>query len=188
MSKAVLRSGMMCPVSVTGNPGIFMSHACVNLTFLPFGRLTVRGFVANRLFATSTPSITKMEVAPISAMAWFGVMVIALRYCDFGMPYMVLANAANNVGSCCGFWRLLVAKFDMTTITSSSSAMETTLLFSVGFRNKAETKLLHLCAISAPHHQNCPGCFGSLVLCIPLVHGTYPWLIHCCALPRVNPT
>jgi hypothetical protein len=187
MSKAVLRSRRMCPVSVTGNPGIFMSHACVDLTFLPSGRLTMRGFVATRLYATSTPSITKMEVAPISAMAWFGAMVIALICCGFGMPYMVLA-AATNVGSRCGFWRLLVAEFDMTTITSSSFATETTVMFSVGFRNEAETKLLHLCAISTPHRQNCHCCFGSLVLCISLVHGAYPWLIHCCAFPRVNPT
>ncbi len=168
MSEAVLRSRMMCPVSVTGNPGILMSHACVDLTFLPSGRLTVRGFVATRLFATSTPSVTKMDVTPVSATAWFGAMVIVLIYC--------------------GFWRLLVAKLDMTTITSSWSATETTFMFSVGFRNKAETKLLHLCAISTPHRQNCPGCLGSLVLCIPLVHCTYPWLIHCCAFLRVNPT
>jgi hypothetical protein len=188
MSEAFLRSGTMCPVSVMGNPGILMSHACVNLTFLPSGWLTVRGFVANRLFATSTPSITKMEVAPVSAMAWFGAMVIALIYCSFGMPYMVLATAAINVGSRCGFWWLLVAKFDMTTVTSSSSATETTFMFSVEFRNKAETKLLHLCAVSTPHRQNCPSCFGSLVLCIPLVHVAYPWLIHCCAFPPVNPT
>jgi hypothetical protein len=188
MSKAVLRSGMMCPVSVMGNLGIFMLHACVDLTFLPSRRLTVRGFIANCLFATSTPSISKMEVAPISATAWFGAMVIALIYCGFEMPYMVLATTATNVGSCCGFWQLLVAKFNMATITSSSSATETTFLFSVGFRNKAETKLLHLCAISAPHRQNCPNCFGSLVLCIPLVHGAYPWLFHSCAFLRVNPT
>jgi hypothetical protein len=188
MSKAVLRSRMMCPVSVTGNPGIFMLHACVDLTFLPSRRLTVRGFVANRLFATSTPSIAKMEVAPVSAMGWFGAFVIALIYCGFGMPYMVLATAVTNVGSHCGFWRLLVAKFDMTTVTSSSSATETTFMFSVGFRNKAETKLLHVCAISTLHHQNCPGCFGSLVLCISLVHGAYLWLIHCCTFLRVNPT
>jgi hypothetical protein len=188
MSKAVLRSGMMCPVSVTGNPGIFMLHACIDLNFLPFGRLTVRGFVADYLFATSTQSITKMEVAPVSATAWFGAMVIALIHCSFGMPYMVLATAATNVGSCCGFWRLLVAKFDMTSIMSSWSAMETTFMFSVGFRNEAETKLLHLCAISTPHRQNCPCCLDSLVLCIPLVHGAYPWLIHCCTFLRVNPT
>jgi hypothetical protein len=151
MSKAVLMSGMMCPVSVMGNLGIFMLHACVDLTFLPSGRLTVRGFVANHLLATSTPSITKMEVAPVSAMAWFGAMVIALIYFGFGMPYMVLATAETNVGSRCDFWQLMVAKFNMTTVTSSWSAMETIFMFSVGFRTKAETKLLHLCAISTPH-------------------------------------
>ncbi len=150
--------------------------------------LTVRGFVANCLFSMSTPSITKMDVAPVSATARFVAMVIVLRYCSFGLPYKVLANAANNFGCCCVFWRLLVAKFDTTTITSSLSVTVTMLMTSVGSRKEAETKLLHLCAISAPHHQKCPGCFGSLVLFIPLVHGAYPWLIHCCAFPHVNPT
>jgi hypothetical protein len=130
----------------------------------------------------------KMDIAPISAMARFVAMVIALRYCGFGLPYKVLAIAANDVGCCCVFWRLLVVKFDMTTITSSSSATVTTLMTSVGSGKEAETKLLHLCAISAPHHQKCPGCFGSLVLCIPLVHSAYPWLIHCSAFLHVNPT
>jgi hypothetical protein len=165
-----------------------MSHTCVNLTFLPSGRLTVRGFVANRLFSTSTPSITKMDVAPVSATARFVAIVIALRYCGFGLPYIVLANAAKVSGCCCDFLRLLVAKFDMSTVSSSSSVAVTTLMISVGSGKEAETKLLHLCAISAPHRQNCPGCFGSLVLCIPLVHGAYPWLIHRCAFLRVNPT
>jgi hypothetical protein len=188
ISKAIFRSRMMCPMSVMGNPGICMLHTCVDLIFLPSGRLTVRGFVANCLFSTSTPSITKMDVAPISATARFVAMVIALRYCGFGLPYKVLANAANDVGYCCVFWWLLVAKFDVTTITSSLSATVTTLMTSVGSRKGAETKLLHLCAISAPHCQKCPGCFGSLVLCIPLMHSAYPWLIHCCAFLRVNPT
>ena len=113
-----------------------MSHACIDLTFLPSGRLMVRGFVATCLFATSTPSITKMDVAPVSATVWFGTMVIALIYC--------------------GFWRLLVAKFDMTTITSSWSATETTFMFSMGFRTEAETKLLHLCAVNAPRPRPPP--------------------------------
>ncbi len=69
MSKAVFSAGMMCPVSVVGYPGIVMLHTCVNFTFLPSGRFTVRGFDATRLFTTSTPSITKMDVAPVSAMA-----------------------------------------------------------------------------------------------------------------------
>ncbi len=69
MSKAVFSAGMMCPVSVPGNPGIVMLHTCINFTFLPSGRFTVRGFVAMHLFTTSTPSITKMDVAPVSATA-----------------------------------------------------------------------------------------------------------------------
>ncbi len=138
ISEAVFRSGMMCPVSVTGNPGILMSHACADLTFLPSGRLTVRGFVATRLFATSTPSITKMDVAPVSAMAWFGAMVIALMQFCRGLPYKGLATGVTGVGGWCGGWRFLFAKFDITTITSSSPLSEATLGFSVGFRNEAE--------------------------------------------------
>ncbi len=69
MSKAVFSAGMMCPVSVVGNPGIVMSHTCVDFTFLPSGRFTVRDFDATRLFTTSTPSITKMDIAPVSATA-----------------------------------------------------------------------------------------------------------------------
>ena len=149
----------MCPVSVTGNPGIVMLHACVDLTFLPSGRLTVRGFVATCLFATSTPSITKMDVAPVSATAWFGAMVIALMCDGRWVPYMVLATSTGG-GVCCGGWFLL-DKFDITIVMSSLPLTEPTLRILVGFRNKAETKFLHLCAISAPHHQSCTGCFGS---------------------------
>ncbi len=68
ISEAVFSAGMMCPVSVPGNPGIVMLHTCIDFTFLPSGRFTVRGFVAVCLFTTSTPSITKMDVAPVSAM------------------------------------------------------------------------------------------------------------------------
>ncbi len=74
-----------------------MLHTCVDLIFLPSGRLTVNGFVANCLFSTSTPSITKMDVAPMSATARFVAIVIALRYCGFGLPCKVLANATNDV-------------------------------------------------------------------------------------------
>ena len=68
MSEVVFSAGMMCPVSVPGNPGIVMLHTCIDLTFLPSGRFTVRGFVVTHLFTTSTPSITKMDVALVSAM------------------------------------------------------------------------------------------------------------------------
>ncbi len=110
---------MIWPVKITGNPGIFMSHTCVDLIFLPSERLTVSGFFANLLFSTSTPSITKMDVALVSATARFIAIVIALRYC-------------NDVGCDCSFWLLLVAKFDVTVVTLSSSMVLITLITSVG--------------------------------------------------------
>ncbi len=132
ISNAKFRSRMMHPVRVIANPGIFMSHTCVDLIFLPSGRLTVSSFVANRLLSMSTPSIIKMDVAPVSATARFVAMVIAFRYCGFGLPYKILANAANNVGCGSSFWLLLVANFDMTTVALSLSAMVTMLITSVG--------------------------------------------------------
>jgi hypothetical protein len=132
ISDAIFRSGMMCPVRVIGNPGIFMSHTCVDLIFLPSGRLTVSGFVANHLFSTSTLSITKMDVAPVSATARFVAMVIMSRYCGFRLPYKILANAAKDVGCGGSFWLLLVAKFEVTTVALSSSVTMTMLITSVG--------------------------------------------------------
>ncbi len=134
ISKATFRSGMMCPKRVIGNQGIFLSHTCVDLISLPSGRLTVSGFVANCLLSTSILSITKMDIAPVSATARFVVMVIAFRYCGFGLPYEILASAANDAGFGGSFWLLLVAEFNLTTVTSSSSTMVTTLITSVGSR------------------------------------------------------
>ncbi len=111
-----------------------MLHTCIDLIFLPSGRLMVSGFVANLLFSTSTPSITKLDVAPISATASFIAIVIALRYCSFGLLYKICANAANDVGCDCSFWLLLVAKFDETIVTLSSSVALITLITSVGSR------------------------------------------------------
>ncbi len=90
MSDAIFKSGMIWPVKIMGNPGIFMSHTCVDLIFLPSGRLTVIGFVANLLFSKSTPSITKIDVAPVSATARSIAIVITLKYCSFGCCIKIL--------------------------------------------------------------------------------------------------
>jgi hypothetical protein len=132
MSDAIFKSGKMWPVKIMGDPGIFMSHTCVDLIFLPSGRLTVSGYVANPLFSTSTPSITKMDIAPISTTSRFIAIVVALRYCGFGLLYKIFANAANDVSCDCSFWLLLVAKFDVTIVTLSSSVALITLMTSVG--------------------------------------------------------
>ncbi len=69
ISDAIERLGMMCPVSITGSPGIVMLQQCDNLIFEPSGRLMVSGFVAIRLFSTGVPSMIKIAVAPVYMMA-----------------------------------------------------------------------------------------------------------------------
>ena len=61
-----------------------MSHTCVDFICVPSGKLIIRGFTAMRLLATSAPSIMKMEVAPVSAIAQFGEIVIVLILCGDG--------------------------------------------------------------------------------------------------------
>ncbi len=68
-SKALFRSGMMWPVRVTGRPSMMISHSCVDVTACPSTRDTCNGFVVGRLLRTGMPSITKICVAPVSAMA-----------------------------------------------------------------------------------------------------------------------
>ena len=46
-----------------------MLHSCVDITFRSSGRLIVIGFLDVHLLTTSTSSIIKMNIAPVSAMA-----------------------------------------------------------------------------------------------------------------------
>ena len=71
----------MWPVNVTGKPGIVTSQMCVDCTFVPSGRLMDMGFVARRLFCTLVPFMTNTDVASVSAIAWAGLMDIALALC-----------------------------------------------------------------------------------------------------------
>ena len=59
----------MCPVSITGSPGIVMLQQCADLIFVPLGRLMVSGFVEIRLFSTGVPCMMKIAVAPVSIIA-----------------------------------------------------------------------------------------------------------------------
>ncbi len=65
------KSGMMCLVRTMGRPSIAMSHMCVDMTWRPSANATFRGIEVGRLFTTDVPSMTKIWVAPESAMAWF---------------------------------------------------------------------------------------------------------------------
>ncbi len=57
---------------------MFMSHMCVDLILEPSGKLIERGFNAVHRLATTAPSMMKMDVAPVSAMARLGAIVIEL--------------------------------------------------------------------------------------------------------------
>ena len=57
---------------------MFMSHTCVDLILEPSGKFIERGFNAVRRLATTAPSMMKMDVAPVSAMARSGAIVIEL--------------------------------------------------------------------------------------------------------------
>ncbi len=57
---------------------MFMSHTCVDLILEPSGKLIKRGFNAVHWLATTAPSMMKMDVATVSAMARSGAIVIEL--------------------------------------------------------------------------------------------------------------
>ncbi len=85
--EAMDNSGMMCPTRVVGRPGITMSHICVDSTQQPLANVTLRGHVVFCLLRTGVPSITKIWVAPKSAITSFGAILIAAyafdtRNCD----------------------------------------------------------------------------------------------------------
>ena len=135
------------------------SHTCVDFTCRPSGRLIVSGFVAILLLSTLTPSIIKIDVAPVSAIACDASIVIAFNTSCVGLPNICWAAAANELG--CGKHTGGVAfakrQLDVTTVRSSSSSdVILQHIIWVGYEEKsdAETKLLNLFALpSAPPCQ-----------------------------------
>jgi hypothetical protein len=108
-----LSEGTMCPVETVVSPGIFMSHMFIDVTCGPSGKSMVRGFVAIGLFTMSMPSILKMDITPVSAIAWLAAIVIAFKYCSKGLPKIWQAVAESNGGECawnalrgCEQWRI----------------------------------------------------------------------------------
>ncbi len=77
---ATVRWGTMCPANTYGNPGMVMSHICVDFIFLLSGMLMLKGLLARCLFTTLVPYIMNMDVAPVSAMAWVDAIVITFKY------------------------------------------------------------------------------------------------------------
>ncbi len=93
---AMARCRMTCPIKTIGNPGIMISQMWVDLTFRLSGMLIVKVLLVILLLMTLTPSIMKMEVAPVSVIACVDAIVIAFRYLCDGWPNMLQAVAAIN--------------------------------------------------------------------------------------------
>jgi hypothetical protein len=122
-----------------------------------------------------------IDVAPVSAIAWFAAIVMPLRYCGIGLPNIALAVSANNgaINFCVHF---VLKKFEITTVAVSLSTQVAVVgMVRSGELGVADTNYLHLCAtanILATHHQLYRA-VDSTDLCIPLVLGSYPAAINC---------
>jgi hypothetical protein len=168
------------PRQLVGLGYVYHTHVWIG-SFLPSGKLVVRGAVATNLLAMFAPSMMNIDVAPVSAIAWFAAIIKASGYCSIGLPNIALAVAANDgaINFCIYF---VLEQFEITTVAVSFS-MQVAVVGMVGSRELgvAETKFLHLCAttnISAPHRQLYLA-VGSTDLCIPLVLRSYPAAINC---------
>ena len=104
--EAIFKPGTMCPVRTVDNPGMTISHKCVDVTIPPCGRLMVSGSTAVQIFSMGVPAMTKMEVAPVSAMAWDGWTV------------NVTSRGMADAALCC-----VGDTFDATTVTLSISLL-----------------------------------------------------------------
>jgi len=83
MRDAIVMPGKMYPVNTVGRPGIFTSQMCVDDTLLPSGKLIVIGLFVVRRFLTGVPFMMNIEVAPVSAIACVGAIVIAFAHSNF---------------------------------------------------------------------------------------------------------
>jgi hypothetical protein len=123
INDAIVNLGTMCPVKITGRPGIVMLHMCVDFTLLPSGKLIVNGCDIGCKLLTGVPSMINMEVAPVSAIAWFVLIAITLRYCWLGEPNTCRAMAAKDEHGEVGYGLRAaeLKQLDVRTVASSSS-------------------------------------------------------------------
>ncbi len=77
--------------------------------------------------------MTKIEVAPVLAIASDAAILRAFRYCGMGLPNICPAIVARDIGACTGS-TLFVIAFDMMTVMLSvvTSIVYTALMFSMG--------------------------------------------------------
>jgi hypothetical protein len=114
-----------------------MSHRCVIFTWLPYGKFIVSCLVAGCRFLMGVPSIIKIDMALVSAIAYVVAIVIELRYWGVGLPSKCHAVAANNcldAGFADTLCPMLVAgeQLDVPIVTLLSSQLVTMFINWVG--------------------------------------------------------
>ena len=82
----------------------------------------VSGRMASCGFLHSVPSMMKIKVAPVSAIACDAATAIAFRYCGFGAPNISLAVAAID---------LLVVAFPLCTFGTSCVRFDVMIVLSM---------------------------------------------------------
>jgi hypothetical protein len=178
-SNANTKFGRMCPVRTVSKPGMAMLHMCVDFTLRPSGRLIINGLDATCLFATLMPSMTNMDVAPMSSICNVAIVMAFKASCEVG-PNNTRAAMAHAHSLCVCTWMLLKEEqVDMITVVSllhlPVARVKVVLVGSREVKVFLETKLLNLYAIffSAPPHQ-AEGYCGSIILWIPFIHMSCP--------------
>ncbi len=83
---ATAKFGTICPTRGVEMPRITKSHMCVNWTLHPLGKLIVIGSIAIRLSSMLTPSMIKIDVVPVLAIALCVAIVIAFNTLCIGVP------------------------------------------------------------------------------------------------------
>jgi hypothetical protein len=129
MRDAIVKDGTMCPVNIVGRPGILISHTCVDWTFVPSGKLIVRGDTTIHLLSMAAPSMMKMEAAPMAAIAWLAAIVRTLRNCGIRLPQSALTIAVIKDNALFVHTGFVDAQLEVITVAVSSSSYDDVLIW-----------------------------------------------------------
>jgi hypothetical protein len=140
MRDAIVNDGTMCPVNIVGRPRILIPHTCVDWIFVPSGKLIVSGDTTICLLSTAAPSMMKMEVAPMSAIAWLTAIVRALRNCSIGLPKSTLAVTGIEDDTLVVCTCFVDMQLEVTTVAVSSSSYDDVLIW-VGYKELAVAEM-----------------------------------------------
>jgi hypothetical protein len=142
-----------------------MSQMCVDVTLLPSDKLIVIGLSDLRRFLTGVPFITKIDVAPVSAIACNLAIVIAFTHSNCLMKAAAAAY--------------FVLQLDVIIVASSSSCGANAAIWLVdwvGYNEAVGHKLFNLTSnFIAPHRQ----ANRYTVLCIAFLQKGYPACSYC---------